>query len=375
MKSRNKNILTAIGIFVAAALVRTAFWAYKGTRVVGDSNRALSSCHALSTDPSLFFATEYLPYAGFEVPYCSFLVLTDGWIDGWVFIQLVLSSLGAVLLYFTARYFIGYTGGVVAGGSFVFLWETFRWFHRPQSEALFTFVMILTLWQLSRFHKESSRTNRVLLLSCFAWLATTRPNGIPIVVGYLLYDLLPIPSNRRLGFRSQKLSAIVAGLFSLVTVIFLSGYTGKHVGDKMRRGVAVTGKYVHDYTPTNADNIVFFVLFNLPDIAIMSAVKVFYFFVPVLPEWSLFHNIINVLTLFPLLVGSAIAVPSLVRNDRVLTRLWLTPVVMILLTVMATWMSGGMNFRAPATPVFALLTGYAIAEIQPFRNYILARVQ
>jgi hypothetical protein len=73
--------------------------------------------------------------------------------------------------------------------------------------------------------------------------------------------------------------------------------------------------------------------------------------------------VLNAVTVTPLVVGAFAGTALAVRERRYdVLRLCVVPIVGILLPVMAAYLDGGFNYRAPATLLFALLTGYAVSH-------------
>jgi len=376
---RARNILIRyrfyLFLFFTAFVARAVYWAFAGTQVIGDARGVLAGCDRLSTVPLAHLTSSRLLYSGYEIPYCLFLELPGTTIDTWVFVQLVLSSLTCVLLFVTGRRVVGSIGGWIAGLGFVPLWETFRWIVRPQSELLFTFLIALTLWQFSRYRESPTRRSWVLLWAIAGWMALTRPFGIPILLGFLLYDVLPTDHELRPNLIPSRVLAIVifaTGIvFIAVGITFLSDrYFG--ILDFWSRGVIVTGSVAtYAYTPRPASGFWSFVLFNADHLIIMAVQRVLWVFVPVLPRWSTAHILLNLATVAPLIVGGLVgAAVAVRRRARHIGQMWLTPAVCILGVIGITYLDGGFNYRAQLTPLFALLTGYAMTEIEPIAAVI-----
>ncbi len=354
--------LTYAVVFCLALGARGLYWVFSGTQVIGDARGVLSSCDTALSDPIAHFASPRLLYSGFEVPYCLFLQIPGTSVTHWVLVQVVLSTVGCVLLYDSSRRLVGEIAGWVAALGFISLWETFRWVVRPQSEALFTFVVILTLWQLTRHIDEPTKRSRLLLWAIFGWLALTRPFGVPLLAGYLFYDLLPDDSDLRFDLIPSRIVAIgtfiVAIAFGLVGLMLFS----RSLVWSWSQGRIVTGGVAtYSYTPRAADGFLSFVVFNVDHLLIMAIQRVLWVFAPVLPRWSIAHIVLNLVTLGPLLVGTVVATIQIYKRREIrFAQLWITPVIAILFVIAVTFLDGGFNYRAQLTPMFALLTGYAV---------------
>mgnify|MGYP006277700623 CR=1 FL=1 len=357
-----------VAIFLAAVLARGLWWLQVGTIFGGDAPRYINWCTEFSL--GTLFGTRAIVYSGYWLPYCGWLNLSGGWIDGWIGVQLLLSALTCVVVYETGRYLLGNTAGLVAGGLFVVQWQVFRWFVRPQSEFMMAFVFAVAMWRLVHYHTTPTTRNRLLALASLGLVAIVRPNGLPIVFGYLVWDFFPEDSARRLGlFFSSKVNLAIAGV--IVSGIAYRLYFGWSRGSgsilvHWRDGIIVTPeRVVYEYTPAAADSILEFFVVNLPHVLVIVFLRAVWFFSPVFPTWSTGHMIQTGLTLTPLLIGAALGIYTAARHDRDLLILWGTPLVMMVVTAMGTWVAGWRNFLGPAAVVYALFTGYYVARLDP----------
>lgn len=349
-------------IFLVAIAARLAYWFVSGTRVVGDANGALRFCEMASIGELVAYQHTVV-YSGFQLPYCGFLSATGGFVDGWVILQVVLSALSCVLLYETGRLLVDRTAGLVAGFSFALVWEVFHWVVRPMSEPIFTIVAVVVLWRLAVYETNPTGRNRALAAGVLLYLALTRPNGLPIVAGYLLWDTLFESDESRLGvFPRRSINVALIGLLGVLAVYRLLDDGAFLPVQRWARGLVVTGHVYYDYTPVATESALSFVLFNVHHIVIISALRVAWFFSPVLPGWSTPHVVLSLVTLLPLILGGLVGSYSVFREERVLFKLWVTPVVMIVLTAMLLWVAGSRNFLGPAVASFALLSGYLVSD-------------
>jgi hypothetical protein len=321
--------------------------------------------------PGVWLTSNERLYAGFQLPYCIVTDLIGAPISAWIWIQFVLYGVACVLVYDTARRLIGPTAGLVAGASLAILWETFRWAIRPQSDLLFVVALALSLWALGRYHQHPTNPNRVLALGSLGWLAITRPFGLPILLGWLVYDMLPQRSNYRfdLFFRGRVNIAILVLVvaYALTTSDFQPGGELQFGLQRFwEPGIVVTHPgtptFQYHYTPRPASNMLEFAVYNADHLFLMGILKIVWFFAPFLSRWSVTHVLTNAFTLAPLMLGGLVGAIKLLLDDRRLFQLWVTPLIMLLLTVGVTYLDGGFSYRAPAGPIFALLTGYVVAS-------------
>lgn len=349
-------------IFVAALLLRAELLLDVSPRVVRDGHRYVEWC----ADASLgtLFGTRALLYAGYWLPYCGFSKATGGWIDGWVAVQMVLSALTCVLVYRAGELLVDRWAGFVAGGAFVFQWEVYRWVTRAQSEFAMAFVLALALWRLAAYHTDATRRNRVLALASLGLVGLTRPNGLPIVVGYLAWDMWPASSDRRLNIAfSAPVNAGIAGLVvGLMWYRLRFGWAKGSALAHWKMGTIITpDRLVYRYTPESAEGLAFFVA-NAEHVVSIAVLRAVWFFSPVMPGYSLNHAVKSSVTLTPILIGAVLGIRLAYKRDRQLLVYWGTPLVMVLLTAVATWVAGWRNFLGPAAIVYALFTGYYVTE-------------
>lgn len=349
-------------IFLAALLLRLDQWFTWGPRVVRDGHRYVEWCSSLSVET--VFGSRALLYTGYWIPYCGWLKATGGYVDGWVALQVVLSAVTCVFVYQAGSAFVGRWTGVVAGGAFVFQYEVYRWVTRAQSEFAMAFVFALALWQLARYHESPSRRNRLLALGALGWVAITRPNGLPIVAGYFAYDLFPSSSERRLDltFSAPVNFGVLGTTVALMAYRLQFGWAEGSALAHWKLGTVITpDRLVYEYTPRPGEGLAFFVA-NAEHVVSIAVLRAVWFFSPVMPGFSTRHAVIATLSLGPLLVGTVLGIRTALARDRRLLVFWGTPLAMLVLTSVATWVPGWRNFLGPAAVVYALFTGYYVSE-------------
>lgn len=356
-----------VALFAFALALRARLWYRVGPLVARDATRYVAWCGDL---PASLVESHSAVYVGYWLPYCGWLTVTGGNVDGWVLVQLALSAVTVVLVYETARVLVTNTAGVVAGVLLAVQWEVYKWVIRPQSEFMLTFVVALALWRLSVYHLDATRRNRVFALASMAWVATVRPNGLVIVLAYVCWDFFPGSSDRRLDlfFPARANLALAAGLALAVAYRLSFGlYRGNTLLSPWKEGVVVTpAQVVYEYDPAATNGVLAFFGRNLEHVAAIAVLRGLYFFRPVMPNWSGSHALRTGLTLAPLTVVGLLGVALAARRDRVLLRLWGTTLAAVVLTAMAVWVAGWRNFLGPAAVVYALFAGYFLSAIVPF---------
>jgi len=360
-----------------ALLIRIAFWYVEGTRVVGDATGFLRRCTDFSLAQQL--TTEYLVYSGFSFPYCAFLQLPGASVDAWIGLQVLLSAISCVVLYEIGQTLINRPAGLVAGLSLGLTWQGFHYITRPQTQVFFTVVFVFTLWTLVQYRTAPSRSTRLLALGSMGYMAISRPNGVAYVAGFVLIDLVFRDPKYRLDlFFSRTVNAIGFGIVGILGFIKL--YTAKSVFLPFyfwSREIIVTGHISYPFALQDTPNGLAFLFLNIHHIIAMGILKIIWFLIPILPDWSLGHILLNLVTLAPLTVGALLTIPHVVREETEIAKICIPPLVMVLCIVMVLWVPGPRKFLGPIIAVYGLLTGYLLTEhplTEPIRRQLSVRL-
>jgi 4-amino-4-deoxy-L-arabinose transferase-like glycosyltransferase len=368
-------VIFAVALVARGLYFLRAFQVWGGARVAADTQTYRGTCEILLTEPlSALSAGTGLMYMGFTIPFCFVDNLTGQAGSIWVMIQIFLSSLTAVVLFWVGTRLVNQVAGLTAGIAFALLFDGIRYTVFLLSETMFIFVLVLCLWAITRHWKEPSRKTRIIALTSLGWLAITRPFGMPIVVGWLLLDLLPGDNQWRFGL-IPRWTAVAGVIVAPVIILTLSSAPGKlsQMEAGFRGGWIIykgmtdffIAEYAYEARPR--DKFLAFLLWNLGHVLVMIVLRVVVFFVPLVDNWiSPCWNLANILVLTPLLAGSILGVVWGIKR-RDLRPMWLlaTPIVVVTGIVVVTFISVGWRYRAPLGPLFALLTSYAVAISLP----------
>lgn len=376
---KRKQLYAGALVFSIALVFRLLYFTralqiWGGVRTAGDTPAFEKTCGLLVADPIGSLSTiKGLQYLGFTVPYCIVEGVADGSGIAWVLIQIVLSAGTATLIYFVGRRLINPVAGLVAGLSFALLFDVVRYTVFLLSETTFIFVFSLCLWAITHHWENPSRTTRGLAIGSLGWLVITRPFGMPIVFGWLLFDLFPRGSKYRVGLIPRPIAVLGVILLPTAVLVTSSAPTKLAQVEQGFRGGWILFKgqtefflAKYNYTARPADGFIGFLVANIDHVIIMMILRTMVFFMPLIDNFaSPFWNIVNIVVLGPLLIGSAIGIfRSWNMGDVDVLILLLTPIVVVTGVVAITLVSIGWRFRAPLTPAFALLTGYAVASIR-----------
>lgn len=376
---RSLDIVITVGLFFFALGVRISYWAYRGTVLAVDTGAYFSSCKLLEQNfVAALQSSVGVEYLGFTGPFCTFYALS-GSITGWILIQIILSAVGCILMYFTVKKTVNRTAGIIASGTLTVLFDSFQWDVYILSDSIFVFVMTVTLWALATHYVRGTTRTRLFALSSLGYLAITRPFGIPIFLGVVVtdqfvsyFDLLP------------QIRGIVPLLaVTSATIVLLSqrvSWVLQHVTSSFASGLLVWDEPTLIYPFISEGTVSFgYLLSNIHHIILIALLRVLVFFLPVMPRFSLVHNLTNVITLVPVMLLAAVGVVRLSRRrETAYLLMWLVPLIAILLVISVTFVDWDWRYRAPAGPLLAVLAGYAIgtdARIARLRERIKNELQ
>lgn len=363
----------AVALFAFALAVRAAYWAATGTATAADSDDFLL-CDPIARG-DLAPALAMVEYLGFVLATCAFLA-AGGTMETWPIVQVLLGAAACVLLYEATRRALGDVAGVVAGLSLAVLWETFQWDVYYLTENLAVFALCLALWSATLHKAHPSRRSAARLAGALALLAVARPFGVPVIVGWLAWDMVPrrLP---RLGLVRRPIVALaialaLAGMVAMSP--FRSTWTSNDVAGAWRDGVVMWDDptYDLDYTPRAGEGLVGFALANPDHLLVLASAKVAVFFLPVAERFSLAHNAVNLAVLAPMMALGVAGLAVLARERPEVARLWATPLAVLLVLVAATFLDYDWRYRAPAGPLFAFGAAAALARVPAVQRAVEA---
>lgn len=379
------NRVVAAGIFCIALFGRVGYWLIDGTTVNPSSGIWLSFCHFdIGKHMSYMFrneGAELVMYVGYWVPLCIVQGVSGGLLDAMVAVQILLSALACVLIFDIGQRHVSLEAGAIAGLSLAVLFDGFVWTTRILGDSMLVFVLVLSIWALGKYINDPTVRNRYIVWVCLGYLSVTRPYGFPIVASWMAYDILPEKNDLRLNlFPYRRVASAILAIFVPVALVFLLRWGQGFMPDFWIRGAIVADDLSFPRYPfglSQSEDFVTFTLVNIHHIIVMGVLKILVFFLPVVPRFSLAHNIINLITFVPIYTLGFIGAVHLYRKDRRLSTIWLTPVVVILGIIAVTFVDYSWGYRAPTGPIFALLAGYALTIhpwFSPLRQ-VAARVE
>lgn len=373
-----RTLVFSLSLFAIALVIRVAHWlraGYAMARTPPDTESYVSACTVLLSDPVSIVSNLKGPaYLGFTVPFCGFRAVVSESFQSWLAVQVLLSAVGVVLVYLTAKSVLGHGPGIVSALALAISYDAFKWDIAVLAESLTIFAVALSVWAYTMYRKNLSRRYRTLTGISWLWLALLRPHGVPVVVGWLVSDavLARVRGTTPLVSSAYVTAGFVA-LLSLVPIntIRRGGAKSGSISGAWSEGwVIFKGKprfFIPQYEPaavTSSDPVEF--LLNLPDLAILFTLRGLAFFNPIItfsysgPDWRLFHTI-SLLAVIPLAI---VGFGKLLYERRIeLIQLWTIPMLMLLGVIVVSFISQTYRYRAAANPVFALLVGVAVSSL------------
>jgi hypothetical protein len=293
--------------------------------------------------------------------------------------QGLLSAVSCVLVYFTAKKTINQMAGIAAGGTLAMLYDSFYWYAYILTDSFFVFVVTVVLWAMATHYVCDTSRTRVLALSSLGYLAITRPFGIPIFLCVVVGDQFTSELNLLPKFRATA-PLVVAASGAVILFSQRISWVLEHVTESFASGTLVANNSMLVYPFIEEGTVSLSYLFlNIHHIILIAISRVLVFFLPILPRYSMMHNIVNIVTLVPMMLFAAVGVVRLIRRRKSpLLLMWLVPLIAILLTISVTFVDWDWRYRAPAGPLLAVLAGYTVgtdSRIAGLRRRLKTEIQ
>jgi len=347
-------------IFISALTLRVSYWAYKGTWAGGDAGAYRRACAIWAENPlGIVTAHKGIFYSGFTFPYCHVLSIPGATADWWVLIQITLSALGCVIVYRTGRRLMNETAGLFAAGGLVILYDTFLWTTLLYSTAMLTFAMICSLWAFSWYQDSGSLRAQAALLASFAFICVSHPFGAPIVLGWVLSDIMPLGSSRQI-FSHRVIPTGVAVSSVGMLLYALDRY---YLPARFYSGAVVYDGYA--IPVQQASSFFEFIITNHIYAAAIPIARMTFFFAPFFPRNSTARIMVNLSTYTPILIIAIYGAYRTWTHRRDLFRYLVLPGIMSLALTAVYIVSWDLRYRAVLGPPMVLLMGYAVAEYIP----------
>jgi len=358
-----RRIWKYVLVFAVALAARISWVIYTGINTGVDTSNFMASCEFWLHDPAGIVGIDLiagLEYAGATIPMCW---LIDGFglgKPGFVAYQILVSAAGTVLFADVCYREFGSPWGAFGGLALAIHWPTFKWVSWVLTDTTFIAALIAGLWVVV-WVRTSSHVHiyhRAAVGVTAVTIAFTRPVGLLIAVIWFCWFAVYTQNWRDLEIRIPEVTGAVATVWAYISLSSRGEFSNQLL-DVWSQGVIVLDSdlLMYSYEATPADSVLRFSIANPIHVLSMGLLKVAVFFLPVLPRFSVIHNLLNVLLLVPVMVGAFLGgVVSIGRNDwgRVVT--WVVPALAMLALIAATFVDWDWRYRSPFGPLFIGLT-------------------
>lgn len=294
------------------------FWAVKnsptGFPVTADSIWYLEYAQKMLTDFRLGVHVNDVLYLGYNMLLVALLGIFKS-TAAILFVQVITTSLGVILIYQIALMLFNRTTAVLAGLMYACSLDLNIWTVYLLSDSFFTTLLLLNTFLLLKYFQTGKASYHLASLSTLLWLMLFRPNGIITAL-----FILPYIVHRTYGFtelwclfkKYRKLLAIIVS--TSVLILFMLIYSGKlsgffeslHFNMKLLLYNVYAKGWIYDvstpydhkwrpnYTIIGDYELLSFVYYNWLDILIMMKKKALAF----LGYWVVYSNPIYKLSMF-----------------------------------------------------------------------------
>jgi len=395
ISDRQRVFFTAWVLFLGAAFARVAlWWRNRGVVTTPDSGNYVSNCGPALSDPIgvALGTTEVAGMVGiekisFQLPFCVVMAATDS-LKAWVAVQILLSALTCVLLYLAGRRLFSPAAGLLAGGLFAVLYDSFRYTIIVLTETTFLFTIALAVWAFARYFDRRTRGSKLGLYAALVLVATTRPYGVPFLIGWVLWDLLPEDSPMRPGFTFHRGTVLaIVGAAGTAVVLFtdrIQWIVQDAIPNMTNENVFWEGNQpmpIPEFplSITETGSVLDFLVGNGLQIAFLGLYRVAVLYWPVMPYLTISPVWLTVhLVTYGLMLGFGIlGLIRLFRERRRAFAVLLVPVLVSTLIVAVTHVDYSWRLRLPIEPTFAVAAGYGVTSVDSIQarlNWLADRI-
>lgn len=359
-----RRSVLALGILLVVALgIPALSLIQQGPSFGGDTGRYLTGSQQLLAGDGL--ETGMWPYVGYIAVVAASRALGAG-LSAVVAFQLVMAAAALVAMFLMGRDLAGWVGGYGAAVLHAIYADLHRWHAYLLTESLFISWSILLVWGAHRYVAERDARWLPLVALAGAASATTRPNGLLVLVVTLGW--LVLEGQQRRSVRLAWLVAVVVGVGVLVYPLVRVGVSHSTPAAMMRGGFVLWSQEVWRHTmpaaPTAGDSLGDLAAYvgAHPVAAVSLAVhRIGAALGQVRPYYSELRNI-SLLVSLAIIYGTAL-VGLVAAWRRPLTRLFAAHIVVQLLFVGITFADYDGRFGTYAIPWFAVLGGAGLSWI------------
>lgn len=290
------------------------FWKY-GVRTTDDSREYLTYAYAIA-DEFHFANNYYIKYLGYPL-FLALLFKLGLSSKGVIIVQTLLSGIATVFFYRTVKLLAGNAMAPALATFVLIIWYDLQLFHAfIMTESLYVSLLMYAFYLIVKADtvKQSFWAIPVLL-----YVALVRPNGFIAVVAYMAYLVTTVYlATRGRQARQLLLAAVVIVPLAAIIVVdqyLLQSFTVVETYEKGEVIYLYKGLLVHSdkpiiMPPADASPLMKLYLFvrdNTSYFFRMSALRFLLFWGNVKPFFSVFHNTMIALLLYPMYFFGAIA--------------------------------------------------------------------
>ncbi|WP_147294240.1 hypothetical protein [Pontibacter diazotrophicus] len=308
-----KSIQVAL-VALWTVLHAVLFWKY-GVRTTDDSREYLTYAHAIA-DEFHFANNYYIKYLGYPL-FLALMFKLGLSLKGVIIVQTLLSGIATIFFYRTTKLLAGNTLAPALATFVLIIWYDLQLFHAfIMTESLYISLLIFAFYLIV---KADSVRQSLWAVPVLLYVALVRPNGFIAVVAYAAYliTIAYLAAPTKLARRLLLLGVVIVPLAAILVVdqYLLQSFTVVETYEKGEVIYLYKGLLVHSDKPiimppadaSPLTKLYLFVRDNTSYFFRMSALRFLLFWGNVKPFFSVFHNTMIALLLYPMYLFGAIA--------------------------------------------------------------------
>lgn len=289
-------------------LLHTVLFFKYGVRTTDDSREYLS--YAQSIADSFYFANNYyMKYLGYPLFLALLFKLSIG-LKGVIIVQTLLSGIATVFFYRTTKLLAGNALAAALATFVLIIWYDLQLFHAfIMTESLYISLLMYGFYLIV---KADSVRRSLWALPVLLYVALVRPNGFIAVVAYMAY-IVAIVYQTTPTVKAKRLLLLAIVIIPTIAILVVDQYLlqSAAVVETYEKGEVIylyKGLLVHSDKPiimppadaSPLTKLYLFVRDNTSYFFRMSALRFLLFWGNVKPFFSLFHNTMIALILYPM---------------------------------------------------------------------------
>lgn len=361
--NQRKEVFIWVFLIASWAIIQVILYSHSGVKTGYDSAFYIDNAHALlrSAIPEER-GIWYISYSAFLGVFISLGIP----LSSAVAVQIILSFIALVLLYKIAKELSGdKNAGLIAAFLYVFWTPLQEWNVFLYTESLFTSCLIISFWTLLKVKKPK---DILLFLPLLVFTLLIRPTGLSFLLALSAYCGIIMAKQQR--NRTYKMITVffLATLCFILTVLMLESYD--FIPSYIKAEIIYPNINLGIQPPDNLSvlegnhlNIVklgHFIFHNPIYFAKIGTVKLLLFFGNIKPYFSLTHNLLIILFLYPIYVFAYNAYRKLL--DRTFKPFFAVYILVQGLIVMLTSENWDGRFLIPVLPFVFILASMDIGK-------------